>query len=58
MGYILAALKVIGSLLNIYTTRNKYIRERKKAALGEVVDGIKKKDPSLITSGFDRIHRL
>lgn len=53
MNWFTIILKLLGLLLSWWTDTNadrKAIRER---ALKEVLDGIKKRDPSKITAGFD-----
>ena len=58
MGYILIIGKLILAALNIFTTRNKELKRKKRAALEEVTSGIKKKDVSRITAGFSRLNRV
>ena len=53
-----AIIRLVASLLSVWLERNKHKKQMKKDALKEVTDGIKKKDPSLITSGFDQLNRL
>jgi hypothetical protein len=53
-----AILRLISIVLSIWMERNKNKRKMKKDAMKEVTDGIKAKDPSRITAGFDRLSRL
>ena len=53
-----AILRLISMALSIWREKNKHKKKMKKDALKEVTDGIKKKDPSLITAGLDRLNRL
>lgn len=55
---LLALLKCLPALLKIWAEKDKEKKQKKKEALKEVKDGIKNKDSSAITRGFDRINRM
>jgi len=50
--------KIIGTWIDIWTEKNKEIKQKKQEALNEVQQGLKDRDPSLITSGFDKLRRM
>ena len=52
------ALRLAYEVFKLFVERGEYKRKRRKVALKEVVDGIGKKDRSVITSGFDRLNNI
>lgn len=45
-------------LLDLFLERDKERKRKKKEALGEVKEGIKRRDPSRVTAGLDRINNI
>jgi len=61
MGWVQLAASVVALIVKVFdmlVDRNKERKRKKKEALKEVTDGIKKRDISRVTSGFDRANRL
>lgn len=55
---IVSSFKLVFLLLSEWLERNKEKREAKKAARKMVSEGLKEKDVSKITAGFNRANRL
>ena len=55
---IVAVIQLGIKLLDMWLERDKTRREAKKEALNEVKEGIKRRDASAVTRGFDRASRI
>lgn len=55
---VVVAFKLFLCLLEIKREKDVTTRKRKEEGLKDVLEGIKNKDASAITSGFDRINRV
>lgn len=55
---IMTAFKLFSQILSLFSEKDKKIRKKKADALKEITNGIENDDPSLVSTGFDRIRRL
>lgn len=55
---VVTFIKLIAKLIDLWSERDKERKKKKEEAISEVREGIKKRDPSRITSGFDRFNRI
>ena len=58
IGIVSSVLAIIIGLWKFFTGKDRAKRKKRQEALDEVREGVKKKDPTRITSGFDRLNRL
>ncbi|RLE41017.1 hypothetical protein DRJ16_06755 [Candidatus Woesearchaeota archaeon] len=56
--FLLVVGKFVFKWFGVKIERDKEKKEKKQKALKEVGDGIKEKDPSKITAGFDKLSRI
>ena len=57
IGLLRALFRLLAMWFSANSERGKERRKEKKEAFEMMADGIKEKDPSKITAGFDRLNR-
>ena len=58
MNIVTVVLKLIFLIFSTWIEHKKERKEKMQGAIKEVISGIKDKDASRVTAGFDRINRM